>query len=126
AFESIGGGQALFEDVANFLAAVAARRPLVLVLEDTQWADHASVELLRYLARRLISIPALLIVTYRADELVLGDPLYLVLPQLVRETSTTRIMLRPLREYAIRELVDDRFNLPEDAALKLTDWLNRL
>lgn len=126
AFESIGGGQALFEDVATFFVDVASRRLLVLVIEDAQWSDHASIELLRFLARRLLTLPVLLIVTYRDDELVLGDPLYLYLPQIVRETNATRIVLRPLRESDIRELVDARYQFLDADAAQMTTWLARL
>lgn len=124
--ESMGSTQAILDDVMQFLTDVSASRSLVLVLEDAHWADHASVELLRYLARLILPLRVLIIVTYREDELTVGDPLHLVLPLLVRETHATRIMLRPLGEEHVRKLVDDRFLLSEGDAVRLTEWLVRL
>lgn len=124
--ESMGSAQAVLDDVMVFLRDVSAARPIVLILEDAQWADHASVELLRYLARRLSTLQMLIVVTYRDDELAPGDPLHAFVPLLVRETRAVRIMLPPLGEADVRQLVGDRFLLSADDALRLTAWLVRL
>ena len=50
-------------------ARIAARRPLMLIVDDAQWADRASLEVLAYLARRIEDIPVAVIVGARA-----GDP----------------------------------------------------
>jgi hypothetical protein len=50
----------------------------VLVVEDAHWADAATLDLLRYLARRLGAAPVLLVVTYRDDQLGPAHPLRLV------------------------------------------------
>jgi len=68
-----------------------------------QWADHASLDALRYLARRTGTLPLLLIVTYRDDELRPEHPLYQLLPTLIREARAERIELRRLDEDATRE-----------------------
>ena len=52
---------ALFTQVKDSLAARAARQPLVLLLEDLHWADPASLDLLRALARHLAALPVLLL-----------------------------------------------------------------
>ena len=44
-------------------------QPTVLVFEDLHWADEATLDLLRHLARRLRRLPALVLATYRDDEL---------------------------------------------------------
>jgi AAA ATPase domain len=54
------------------------RVPTVLVVEDVHWADEATLDLLRFLARRLGAAPVLLLVTYRDDELAPLHPLWLV------------------------------------------------
>ena len=56
---------ALFELSSRFLATVAARRPLVLCLEDLHWSDAASLDLVRHIARTLTDQPILLLATYR-------------------------------------------------------------
>ncbi len=75
-------------EFAAFVTAIAAGpsgRPLVLLLEDLQWADPASVDLLAYLAPRLESLKLMLIATYRpADVESQRHPLRAVLASLGR------------------------------------------
>ncbi|WP_028932626.1 AAA family ATPase [Pseudonocardia spinosispora] len=54
--------------VLNLLTEVAADTPLVLVVEDAQWTDRSSVDVLAFVARRLESEPVVLIATVRDDE----------------------------------------------------------
>ncbi len=60
----------LFEAVARLGQALAARTPLVVFIDDVQWADAASLDLLHYLARRFAEsqTPALLLLTLRMEE----------------------------------------------------------
>ena len=59
----------LFESVAELIEQVAARQPLVLVLEDLHWADEMSLRLLAFVSRRIPAWTALLVVTAREEEL---------------------------------------------------------
>ncbi len=74
-------------------------QPSVLVLEDVHWADHATLDFIRFLARRIARLPAMLVCTYRDDEVGPSHPLtkvlgekppseqsMLKLPALTRET----------------------------------------
>ena len=76
----------------------------VVVLEDMHWADEASVDLLRYLGRRLRGAAVLLIVTYRDDELASTHPLRRALGELATQRATRRINLAPLSADAVRVL----------------------
>jgi predicted ATPase len=58
-------------EVADALDALAADAPLVLVLEDLQWSDHATVELLAYVAQRRTPGRLLVLGTYRPVEVVI-------------------------------------------------------
>jgi predicted ATPase len=50
-------------------------RPQVVVVEDAHWADEATLDLLVFLGRRMERTRALLMVTYRDDELAVDHPL---------------------------------------------------
>jgi predicted ATPase len=58
----------LFEAVARLVERMAAERPLVFWIDDLHWADHASLDLVHYLARGLADQRVLLLGTYRLDE----------------------------------------------------------
>src|SRR6202012_5040966 len=68
----------------------------VVVVEDLHWADEASIDLLRFLGRRIRTASVLLIVTYRDDELAPEDPLRLALRGLATPRSTRRVGVGPL------------------------------
>ena len=108
-----GSQAALFAQVRDFLAALAGRRPLALLLDDLHWADPASLDLLRFLARQVGGLPVLLLVTYRDDELTRRHPLYHLLPALVREAHARRLDVRPLDEEAVLALARARYRLAE-------------
>ena len=79
----------------------------VLVMEDVHWADEATVDLLRFLGRRLRDAPVLLIATYRDDGLSPDHPLRVALGDLATQRSTRRIGLAPLTEQAVGVLAAD-------------------
>ncbi len=76
----------------------------VVVVEDAHWADEATIDLLRFLGRRVRSCEALVIVTYRDDAMAANHPLRLALGELATHRSTRRIGLAPLSEGAVRVL----------------------
>ncbi len=76
------------------------RRPLVLVVDDAQWADGASLDLLRFLGRRVESLRALLVLSFRDDELPPEHPLHLVFAGLPA-AATLRQRLEPLSARAV-------------------------
>jgi predicted ATPase len=112
----------LFAAVRDFFAGLSHRRPVVLLLDDLHWADPASLDLLRFLARAVASMPVLLLLTYRSDELTRRHPLYLLLPLLEREARALRLALKPLADDAIRALVA-RYALPEAERESLVAYL---
>jgi AAA ATPase domain len=78
-------------------------RPRVAVVEDAHWADEATMDLLVFLGRRMRETRALLVVTYRDDELAADHPLLAVLGRLPPE-AVRRLRLEPLSEAAVAEL----------------------
>ena len=71
------------------------RPPDIVVLEDLHWADEATLDVLRLLARRIESLPALVLATYRDDEIDPRHPLRIVLGELP-SGSAARLALAPL------------------------------
>jgi len=114
---------ALFQQVLDFLSPLSTQRAVVLLLDDLHWADPASLDLLRFLARTTAPLSVLILVTYRMDELTRGDPLYALLPLLVREAQADRLDLRPLDTDALHALLARRYRLyPTDTA-RLSGYL---
>ncbi len=123
------GQAARFARLRDFLLALA--RPdagrgtaLLLLLEDLHWADPASLDLLRFLARALDRAPLLLLATYRAEEVGRAHPLYALLPALVREARAARLDLRPLGDDGLRALVRGRYALDGWAEARLVAYLH--
>ncbi len=121
--EDVHSTTALFRSVRDYFSAMAANRPLLVILEDLHWSDVASLELLRYLARQMSNQPVLFVATYREDELTAGNPFFQLLPLLVRESDVTRIALRPLGRVAIQALVERRYSLPPEERDRLSTYL---
>jgi DNA-binding CsgD family transcriptional regulator/tetratricopeptide (TPR) repeat protein len=74
----------------------------VVVVEDIHWADEATIDLLRFLGRRIRDATVLLIVTYRDDGLAAGDPLQVALGDLATQRSVRRVSLGPLSAGAVQ------------------------
>lgn len=96
----IGGRR---EDVFSaFLAELGTGRPPALVVfEDVHWADEATLDLLTFLARRIGSTRALLIATYRDDELGPTHSLRVTLGTVATGADVRRMSLAPLSEEAV-------------------------
>jgi tetratricopeptide (TPR) repeat protein len=83
---------------------LAVRGPAVLVLEDLQWADEATLDVIALLSRKIETVPALAVLTYRDDELDRRHPLRIVLGAFARARAVRRIDLTPLSRDALARL----------------------
>src|SRR5580692_553674 len=92
----------------------------VLVVEDIHWADEATIDLLRFLGRRIRDATVLLIVTYRDDGLSATDPLRIALGDLATQRSVRRVGLAPLSADATAVLASDQGLLDAAALYRLT------
>lgn len=88
--------------------------PALVVFEDVHWADEATLDLLRFTGRRIDTVPALVIATYRDDEVGVGHPLRVVLGDLATSASVHRVALPRLTEAAVRRLAEDSLIDPAD------------
>jgi ABC-type oligopeptide transport system substrate-binding subunit/DNA-binding SARP family transcriptional activator len=97
--------QRRFDSVASFFAALAARTPVLLIIEDAHWADSATLTLLRHLARRLRRAKVLIVVSHRETALDEMRLFHEWLGDLQRECLTTSINLVRLDEDYTRDLL---------------------
>ena len=93
----------LFEAVHRLIAAHAAERPLVVVVEDLHWADRSTRDLLTFLIRNSRGEPVLFIASYRTDEVHRRHPLHPFVSELERSGRAERVTLPPFVAEEMRQ-----------------------
>src|ERR687886_1735372 len=78
--------------------------PYLLVVDDAHWADEATVDLLRHLARRVHATRALVLVTYRPEDTPDGHPLRMLMGEAATATGVRRLDIAPLSPAGVRSL----------------------
>jgi predicted ATPase len=98
----------LFEAVAQLLGALAERTPVVLLLDDLQWLDEASLDLLRYLGHswKEQGSRILLLGAVRSEEVELNPEFSAQLVNLGRDLPVTHVSLQPLNREETLQLVE--------------------
>jgi tetratricopeptide (TPR) repeat protein len=112
AAEAVSDQGRIIEQYTAFLKELSATVPLILFLDDLQWADSASVNLLFHLGRHLESSRILVVGAYRADDVALGrggerHPLVSAVNELTRYQGDVHIDLDGLPTAVNRRFVDD-------------------
>lgn len=115
---------ALFTAISTFLTRVGDVSPVVLLLDDQHWADDASLDLIRFLARQAPDLPLLILIVCRAAELDPTHHFARLLPLLVREARALRLNLRPLSSDDLWALIRPRYQLEADDEVRLTSYLH--
>src|SRR5215467_9526576 len=92
----------LFRQVRDVLS----ESPMLLVLEDVHWADEATLDILRFLGRRLAGAELMILATFRSEELSRDHPLTVVLGDLATLPGVIRMQLPPLSAAGVRQLLD--------------------
>ena len=95
----------LFNAFREFLGRNASERPVLLLMEDLQWADEGTLSLLSYLSRSVAEMPVLIVGTYRDDKVDTGRALAQTLDDLIRLHLSERISLRGLPRKAVAEMI---------------------
>jgi DNA-binding SARP family transcriptional activator len=111
-----GSGDGLFSllnALFHYTSALAARRPLVLCIDDLQWSDPASLRFVAYLARRIADLPVLVGTTVRTgepgtDELLLGE--------IGQDAATTAVAPKPLTAEGAAGLIRAHLGAVADGA----------
>jgi predicted ATPase len=82
------------------------QKPAILVLEDVHWADEATLDVVRLLGRRVESLSALVLATYRDDQLDQAHPLRIALGELATQEAVVRLKVEPLSTAAVAKLAE--------------------
>lgn len=77
--------------------------PSVVVFEDVHWADEATLDLIKFLGRRISKLPVLFLITYRDNEITLEHPLRSVIGDLPGK-AVARLRLTPFSQEAVTYL----------------------
>ena len=93
---------ATFLRIRDLLAAAASERDVVAVIDDLHWADRSTLDVVSFLARRLVGTGVLLVLTFRSDELNRRHPLKPVLADLERHATLDHIRVEPLDPAEVR------------------------
>ena len=96
----------LFDSITTFLKNASNREPLVIVLDDVQWADEASLLLLQFLAKEIQSARVLVVGTVRDTELDREQPSARVLAELTKEPVTSTVALTGLTTDEVTQFVE--------------------
>ncbi len=91
----------VFRAMSEVLTRLAEDAPLLLILDDLQYADRLSLDLLAFLARQVGTSPILLMATYRTEEA------HAALESLLRSTDTAHLLLERLDDDDVAAMVSD-------------------
>ena len=106
----------VFASFAAAMEARAAKRPLLLCVEDLHWAGADFIALLEFLARRLRGHRVLIAGTYRDDAIAPDHPLWAMRRSLSSRSGFAHITLAPLDKASAEELIRSRLGAAIDAA----------
>jgi len=106
----------LLAGLNHFIVALAASRPVLWVIDDLQWADPSTLQLLHFVVRHIAREPVLLVGTVRAEDIGADHPLARIERNLARERLAVRLALQPLTADAVQRMV---------AALAEPGWNSR-
>src|SRR6184192_985324 len=91
----------LFRKVREALAGA----PMLLLLEDVHWADEATLDILRYLGRRLAGVRLMILATFRSEEVGRDHPLTVVMGDLAGLHGVVRMHVPALSAAGVRQLL---------------------
>ena len=104
--ELVESGARPHEVAAALMGELRTRAPTILVIEDLHWADEATLDVLKLLARRIEGLRVLVLASYRDDELDRAHPLRLVLGEFASGQAVERLKLEPLSPVAVATLAE--------------------
>jgi tetratricopeptide (TPR) repeat protein len=118
----------MFENISDQLINLAKNSPVILFLDDLQWADNSTLKLLHYIAEKTRDSPILIYGVYRPEELQLSEdmklqhPLAETLQRLSREKLFNSITLERLPQNATESMIKNVLNY-DDVPKGFSNWL---
>jgi predicted ATPase len=101
----------LFEGVTTMLVALSRAAPVVLLIDDLQWADSSTLALLRHLMRNAGQAPRLVVAACRESEVGAGRPLTAVLADLHQQDLVTVVPVPGLDQSEVAAVLEGRAEL---------------
>lgn len=108
----------------NFVRVVAGDDPLVVFLDDLQFSDASTLNLIRWLATARDLRHLMLIGAYRSNEVDIGHPLRLALDEIQESRAVHELALRPLAPSAVEQLVADALHTDPASCRPLAELLH--
>jgi DNA-binding CsgD family transcriptional regulator/tetratricopeptide (TPR) repeat protein len=102
----------LFEAVHELLDEAAAKAPVLLVVEDTHWADQSTRDMLSFLFSRPFEASVAVVASYRSDDLHRRHPLRAQVAEWSRIRGVERLQLQPLEAPDVRTLISELHPAP--------------
>ena len=102
----------LFEAVHELLEEAAEKAPVLLVIEDTHWADQSTRDMLSFLFSRPFQGPVAVVASYRSDDLHRRHPLRAQVAEWSRIRGVERLQLQPLEASDVRTLISELHPAP--------------
>ncbi|MFW5946720.1 MAG: tetratricopeptide repeat protein [Candidatus Natronoplasma sp.] len=107
----------IFHETTEILRSLSEKSPMVIFIDDLQWADKASLMLLHHFSERLTDAPVLFIGAYRPEDVDDQDFLKELLQRMNRENLYDQIELGPLRWEHTKEIIQGhlgRLSVPDE------------
>jgi DNA-binding CsgD family transcriptional regulator len=105
-------------DIFDAVLADLSAEPTILVIDDLHWADQGTIDMLRFVLRRIHRQPLLVVGMARDEEVGVAHPLRMLLADIARSGGAHVVPLQPLSIAGVRELAGDRAIDP--------DWLHQI
>ncbi len=116
----------IFESVLEGLKRRSLEKPLVIFIDDLQWADDSTLSLIHYLSRNVKELPILLIGTFREEEVEEGGPLKKMLRLMSREGIVELLRVPRLADDDSRLLIRSLLKGEGPLSEELVDEINGL
>lgn len=114
----------LLWNFSQFLGRLATRRPVLLILENLQWADASTLELFHFVARQLRDQRLFLLATYNDTERDVNPTLRATEQSLLSLGAAARCPVPPLDRTAVAQLVRHGLALDDESASSLSALLH--